>query len=81
MSEQSIYLVGCSASNFAGAASCGVSPHEVKYFFGQIDGDGVKLLLHRTRPPRGSLMVSFTDLIVADHSRSAQGGSISLMPG
>ena len=51
----------------------GVSPHEVKDFFGQIDGDGAELLLHGTRPPRGSLMISFTDFIVADHSRSAQG--------
>src|SRR5918911_141847 len=50
-----------------------VSTHEVKDFFGQIDGDGAEFLLHGTRPPRGSLMVSFTDLIVADHSRSAQG--------
>ena len=49
-----------------------VSTHEVKDFFGQIDGDGAEFLLHGTRPPRGSLMISFTDLIVADHSRSAQ---------
>ena len=36
----------------------------MKDFFGQIDGDGAELLLHGTRPPRGSLMISFTDLIV-----------------
>ena len=51
----------------------GVSPHEVKDFFGQIDGDGAELLLHGTRPPRGSRMISCTDIIVADHSRSTQG--------
>ena len=45
----------------------------MKDFFGQIEGDGAELLLHGTRPPRGSLMVNFTHLIVADHSRSAQG--------
>ena len=41
--------------------------------FGQINGDGAQRLLQETRPPRGYLMVSFTDLGVAEHSRSAQG--------
>ena len=51
----------------------GVSPHKVKDFFGQIDGDKAQFLFHRTRPLRGYLLVSFPDCIVAYQSRSAQG--------
>ena len=51
----------------------GVSPHKVKDFFGQIDGDKTQFLLHGTRPPRGYVMISFADLSVADYRRSAQG--------
>src|SRR5262249_10232822 len=53
--------------------SCGVSPNEVKDFFGQINGDGAQFVLHGPHPPSDSLLVSFSDLIVADHSQSAQG--------
>src|SRR4030095_15246980 len=51
----------------------GVRPHQVKNFFGQIDGNGAQFVLHGTRPPRGYFMISFADLSVADHCRSAQG--------
>ena len=50
-----------------------LSPHEVKDFFGQIDRDSAKLLLHGTRPPSGDMIASITDLFVAYQSRSAQG--------
>jgi len=42
-------------------------------FFGQINGDKAQFVLHGARPPRGSLLVSFPDCIVAYQSRSAQG--------
>jgi hypothetical protein len=51
----------------------GVSPPKGKDFCGQIDGDKAQCLLHGTRPPRGYLLVSVPDGMVAYHSRSAQG--------
>ncbi len=52
--------------------SCGVIAHEVKDFFGQIDRNGAKLLLHGTHPPNGYMKISVTELIVAYQSQSAQ---------